>query len=272
MEHSRERTGRLVLVAMFLTAIPGPGGAADHDSSDEAVESFLLNAEVIGIRKMLPGSTYPMALDLRLGGSVRQAAFKYRPADLEDSSPTDRFQHEVAAYRLDRLLGLDMVPVAVIRNVHAEGAVIEWISEAFTEQKLRERGEYPRDPQLLIEQQAVMILFDALILNEDRKESDQLITTGDWKLHLVDHSRAFQTSTEMPPSFLSQPASLSRSLLRRLVLLNTESLGDALEGLLSDAQIEAMLERRTKILEKVAADREKYGDARVFQKQAGLTP
>ena len=87
-----------------------------------------------------------------------------------------------------------------------------------------------------------MNLFDALILNEDRKESDQLITPEDWRLHLLDHSRAFQVGSEAlpPPSSLS-PASLSRSLLQRLIELEAESLSELFEGLLTDAQIEALL-------------------------------
>ena len=246
--------------------------AAEEGMSDEAMERFLLEAEVVRIEQMLPGSTYPMALELEAHGGVRKAAYKYRSADLrqlEDRAdglpPVDSYLHEVAAYRLDRILGLGMVPVAVVRDIHAEGAVIEWISDAETEKSLNERGERPRGSQQLGPQQAVMNLFDALIANQDRKPSDQLITPGDWKLHLVDHSRAFQITDELPQDFLDRPVSLPRSLLLDLSLLNAESLEETLEGLVSTAQIESLLKRRDRILEKISADREKYGDARVFQ-------
>jgi hypothetical protein len=267
--------GRAVCLAALTSlwlAVPALVMAGEDELSDEAMEIFLLDSEVVRVQQMLPGSTYPMAVELRMHGTVRKAVYKYRPADLPHTEDiamgvplADSYLYEVAAYRLDRTLGLGMVPVAVIRDIHAEGAVIEWISDAFTEQQLRERGDYPEDSQPLIQQRDVMNLFDALILNEDRKGSDQLITPEDWKLHLVDHSRAFPVSEEIPPGFLVRPASLSRALLHRLIELDTESLPELLAGLLTDTQIEALLERRDKILGKINSDRQKYGDAKVFQ-------
>ena len=61
------------------------------------------------------------------------------------------------------------------------------------------------------------------------------------------------------------PASLSCPVLRQLVMLNIESLEEAMQGLLAEEQIAAILERRDRIVEKVAADRKKYGDEKVFQ-------
>ena len=246
--------------------------AEEIDISDEAMESFLLNAEVVGIQQMLPGSTYPMAVELESHGTVRRAAYKYRPADLPLTEDTvigeplaDSYLYEVAAYRIDRELGLGLVPVSVIRDIHAEGALIEWIENAMTEEKLRQAADNQGVPESLARQKAVMILFDALILNKDRKPSDQLVTPEDWRLHLLDHSRSFQVSDEVPEAFLSRPVSLPRALLHRLVQLNTESLTELLDGLVTAAQVEAMLRRRDRILEKIALDREKYGDAVVFQ-------
>jgi len=269
--HLRRAVCLLVLISLWF-AVPAVAMVGEDELSDEAMESFLLDSEIVRVQQMLPGSTYPMAVELRMHGTVRKAVYKYRPADLPHTKDiamgvplVDSYLYEVAAYRLDRALGLGMVPVAVIRDIHAEGAVIEWISDATTEKKLKESGDYPEESPPLIQQRDVMNLFDALILNEDRKESDQLITPEDWKLHLVDHSRAFPVSEEIPPGFLARPASLSRALLHRLIELDTESLTELLEGLLTDTQIEALLERRDKILEKINSDRQEYGDAEVFQ-------
>jgi hypothetical protein len=53
-----------------------------------------------------------------------------------EGSSVDSYKHEIAAYRLDRALKLNMVPVAVIRIVKTEGAVIEWIPDSATEQQI----------------------------------------------------------------------------------------------------------------------------------------
>ena len=246
----------LSLAATILVA------AAEEELTDEAKERFLRTARVVRIQEMLPGSTGPMALDL--GGGFGKAVFKYRPADPDSPEAIDSYRHEVAAYRLDRSLGLEMVPVAVIRYIHSEGAVIEWISDASTEEELQEAGEFARISRRVSEQRALMVVFDALISNGDRKTSDQLITPEDGKLHLVDHSRAFQTTSELPAEFLSSPVRLSRSLLERLGGLDAGSLGERLGELLTDAQLVTLLERRDKIVAKVESDRRERGDSSVF--------
>jgi hypothetical protein len=171
----------------------------------------------------------------------------------------------VAAYRLDRALGLNMVPVAVVRHVKVEGAVIEWIQDAFSERERREKNLEPPDSERLVQQQALMHLLDALMLNKTRSETDQLIELDSWHLRLIDHSRAFRESTEMLPSFADRPACLPRSVLSKLEELDGESLNELMAELLSATQIRALLERRDKVLEKISADRERLGDSKVFQ-------
>ena len=262
----------LAVLILTSSAVPAVTLAEEGESSDESMEAFLLDAEVVRIQEMLPGSTFPMALELEMNGTVRKAAYKYRPADLPDSQDIakglplpDSYLYEVAAYRLDRALGLGMVPVAVIRDVHAEGAVIEWISDAGTVKSLKEDGDHPRDSESLGRQLAIMNLFDALISNQDRKPSDQLVTPGDGRLHLLDHSRSFQISDEISQAFLARPASLPRAVLHRLIQLDAGSLSELLAGLVTDAQIESMLRRRDRIVKKIGVDREEFGDDKVFQ-------
>jgi len=62
----------LVGVILLSLAGPGTGAATENDLSDEQTEAFLLNARVVRIIEMLPGSTYPIALELEMGGRVRR--------------------------------------------------------------------------------------------------------------------------------------------------------------------------------------------------------
>jgi hypothetical protein len=261
---------------MLAVGLSGGGAWGDTGSRDKEVERFLLLAEVVEVERIGAGITVPRKLTLELDGETRKAVFKSveseraEPERLEpeegDLSIIDSCRHEIAAYRLDRLLGIDMVPVAVMRKIDARpGAVLEWIPSDFDERRRRKANVAPRDPRVLSHQQDVMELFDALILNLHRDASSQLITQEDWKLHLIDHSRAFRQGTVLPRTFVNTRASLPRSLLDRLEGLDADKLERALGELLGVEQMAALLQRRDKILEKVAADRKEYGDAVVFQ-------
>jgi hypothetical protein len=267
----------LCVAVLFLVAflLLGDPAGADSQLSDQKMERFLLKAEVTRIHMVVSASTNPMAVDLERKGETRRAAFKYGLGERPDPGNTeyagadkpsmDSYKHEVAAYRLDRALDMHMVPVAVIRNVKTEGALVEWISDASTLQELEDRGEYPADGKVLDQQMAAAHLFDALILNVNRKENELLVTPSDWKLHLIDHSRGFRTATNLPESFLAQPAGLSKSTLKNLEKLDKESMEILLGEFLSAAQIDAMLARRDQILKKIQADRELYGDDEVLR-------
>jgi hypothetical protein len=268
-----------VLVLLFLFPLSYllslTDASADPGGRDLQMERFLLEARIVSVEKMIRSTTYPMVLNLELDGTTGRAVFKYRDDRRASDGPARSaaaehfaahgYRHEVAAYRLDRLLSLEMVPVAVLRVVKTDGALIQWIAEASSEKDLRERGERVSDSRLLRRQRAVMNLFDALIQNPDRRESDQLVAPGTSKLHLIDHGRAFGASTVLPESFTGKPASLPRKLLDKLEQLDEPSLREQLGDLLIDAEFAVLLERRDAILMKIAADRRRYGDSKVFQ-------
>lgn len=263
------------LLPVLALSIVGARASAGYSAQDRETERFLRDANVVQIRELISSTTSLMALDLELAGEERVVAFKYKdgprprhlyPAGkLDEVHPPHGYLYEVAAYHLDRRLGLGMVPVAVLRVVKKEGVAIEWLHGLSDLNQLRERGESPNDPERLARQQAQMRVFDALIFNRDRSESDQLIDPATSKLHLIDHGQAFGNSTQLPESFTSEPASLPRSLLANLEALQEKSLLKLLDGLLSEAEIGWLLERRDAILLKIAEDRKLHGDAKVFQ-------
>jgi hypothetical protein len=244
-------------------------GVANISVRDREMECFLEEARIVQIHKVIGSTTFPMSLDLELNGKTGKALFKYSdkdrpPGDRQGPEAADQkfghgYLYEVAAYRLDRMLGLGMVPVVVIRDVNTEGALIEWLSGAVSIKQLRDTGQELPDESWLDRQRAGMNLFDALILNPDRHDSDQLIVPGSATLHIIDHGQAFGCSPEVPESFTARSASLPDSVLKRLEKLTKELLKERLDGSLTDAEIVALLQRRDAILVKIAEDRERYG-------------
>lgn len=242
--------------------------------SDRSVEDFLTRAEVVASKEIGVGVTRPKKLTLELGGRTRHAAFK--TVEIEnlgvtrfakgtaESNFTDDYHYERAAYLLDRELGLHMVPVTVLREVDNEdGAVVDWIEGAFNEHERREQGRAPDDPERFRRQQALMRLFDALLYNVDRNQSNQLFDE-DWNLHLIDHTRSFRIKKALPDLFASMQAGLPREMLPRLEALDLPGLQRTMAGLLSKSRIKALLARRDAILAKIERDRELYGDGEVL--------
>lgn len=260
MEDSRSQDAFQVAILLLFGILLAAASPAAELSTDRSVEKFLLKASVVQIHMVMTATTYPMAVDLESKREVRRAMFKYGH---HEGPPRDSYLHEVAAYRLDRALDLHMVPVSVVREIKTPGALIEWVDSARSVEDLRAENDLRLDSRALLDQQAVMAVFDALISNSDRKESDQLVT-ADGGLHLIDHSRAFQTLTELPEEFVAHPCRLPKDLEKRLAKLEAKPLTVLFEGLLDEEQIRAVLERRDRILDKIAADRETLGETAVY--------
>jgi hypothetical protein len=232
---------------------------AKNDLSDAEIERFLREGKVVETKEIGEGITRPLRVVLELDGKRRRAAFKtvevHRPGltYFEGAPPesnfTDSYRYERAAYRLDRHLGLGMVPVAVIRRLDGkEGALVDWVENAIDEEERRARNLQPLDPEGFERQRGLMHVFDALLFNVDRNLGNQLITLGDWRLHLIDHTRAFRQQTGLPPRLDAVRMRLPETVVERLRALDAEGLGALTEGLLTKSRMKALLARRDRIL------------------------
>ena len=243
--------------------------------SDLEIETLLLEGRVVDRENLDVGVTLPERLWLERDGHRVSAAFKHLDyerkglTEFERAPPElnfkDSYRYERAAYLLDRLLGLGMVPVTVLRREQSkEGALVAWVEDAITEQERLRLKLAPEDTDLLIRQRADMRLFDALVYNLDNNLGNQLWTQHDWKLHLIDHSRAFRQQKSLPESFEKRPVSLTQELYDVLRTLEESQIREALGKVLSPRELKTLLVRMDRILKKIELDRSKYGDGFVF--------
>jgi hypothetical protein len=160
------------------------------------------------------------------------------------------YEKEIAAWRLDRELGLGMVPPAARRTVKGKkGALMLWAGKLRSEAD-RAEGEFERpnwcasgnDYQL-------MYVFDALLHNPRTTESIRY-TWAQKSLVLTDHLQAFGTQSDIPEYLRGADVVVPRELGVRLAALDRECLEGLLGDLLSGRQIRAVLERRDRILER----------------------
>ncbi len=260
-------------ILAVTTLLPTAAVAQISLFSDAEVEQCLSEAEIGKKAGKLVGVTKPEHLEIDCSIEIESAVFKLLDehrrgvtrlgGGATEMNFSDSYKYERAAYLLDRELGLGMVPVAVIRNIKGdEGALVAWIPNAGHEASM----ERPTGPQMaaLAQQKALMGLFDALILNVDRRQENWMIDKETWDLYLIDHSRAFRDRKKLPDGFADKLVRMDQSLYTNLEALNEERLTELLEDLVSGAQIESLLARRDLILQKIDQDREVYGDSIVF--------
>jgi Icc-related predicted phosphoesterase len=227
---------------------------AAAEKSDGEMQHFLAEAEIVDSRYLGRGTTRPRLLELQMNGEQRRGIFK-TVENGDNPSPgeaTDRYQHEVAAYRLDRRLGLGMVPATVLREIDGQqGSLQAWVEGAVDQEAAESYNLELFDTETVAKQIDQGAVFDALIGNFDREPDDFLRPVNRDGILLIDHSKAFSTSPELPWDADSSPA-VDPQLLSELQALDRESLGELLGDLISDRQIEALVHRRDGILSRLS--------------------
>jgi hypothetical protein len=227
---------------------------AAAEKSDGELQHFLAQAEIVDSRYLGRGTTRPRLLELQMNGEQRRGIFK-TVENGDNPSPgeaTDRYQHEVAAYRLDRKLGLNMVPATVLREIDGQqGSVQAWVEGAVDQEAAESYNLELFDTEMVAKQLDQGEVFDALIGNFDRELDDFLRPVNRDGILLIDHSKAFSTSPELPWSE-DISVSIDSQLLGVLRSLDRQTLDELLGDLISDRQIEAMLQRRDGILDRLS--------------------
>jgi hypothetical protein len=229
----------------------GPDGKPLPFTRDEEILEFLRTAEIVSMKDVPEGITHPRKVLLKKDGIQMHAVFR----DVNEEKAMvrlksgktevgfrDSFVFESAAYELSRLLGLDNVPPVVPRRVRAKsGSLQVWIENAMTETVRREKGLKPPNPQEWTRQVSTQRIFDALINNTDRNLGNTLIDSN-WKMWMIDHTRAFRIQPELRNEPLLQ--SCERALWEKLRALDAAAVKERLKEYLREQEINAVLERR----------------------------
>lgn len=110
---------------------PAPSAASPSDAEKE---QFLLTAKIVKSKRLDIGVTGSLRATLSDGKVTHDAHIqtvnvrkrKHESAAGVEYAFRDSFKFNIAAYRLDRLIGLGMVPVSVEREFKGEPAAFTW--------------------------------------------------------------------------------------------------------------------------------------------------
>jgi hypothetical protein len=222
-------------------------------------EEFLRNAPIERVEEVPVGVTKPKRAFFAKGGLAGSVVVKHLPMG-QRAGFWEAYKSEIAAYELDRLLSLDMVPVTIERRVEGDLASAQLWVEGCRLLKDVDQKLCPR-PIEWAKQVCRQRVFDNLVGNIDRNAGNMLVD-GAWNVILIDHSRAFAVD-RMP--FEKEMTRIDRELFGRLQALDEAGLKDRVRPwLLSDGQMRGILKRRERIVahfERIARER---GEAAVF--------
>jgi len=224
----------------------------------EMVE-FLRTAPIDRTERIPIGVTHPLKAFFAPGGPVLAAAVKHLPPGRQEGF-WESYKSEIAAYEMDRLLGLDMVPVTVERRVGDSLASVQlWVENCRQLSKV-DQSSCPK-PDEWAKQVCRQRVFDNLVGNIDRNAGNLLIDP-EWNLILIDHSRAF-AANELP--FEKQSTRIDRELLGRLKALDRATLDKhLLPWLMFESNVRDLLKRRDKIVAHFEALAREKGESVVF--------
>jgi len=226
----------------------------------QALEDHLRTAEVVKMEDIGLGVTKPRRAYLAPGGPVDRMAWKtIRPGI--HSGYWESYKSEIAAYELDKLLGLEMIPPTVERRVQGDlGAAVMWVAPIKSFKDLGGPPPGPADKLGFWNRQLIRAkMFDNLIANIDPNLGNWLVDPS-WNLILIDHTRSFTTKKDM----VHQLTRIDLELWDRMKALTVESLTPVLEKWIGNREIRAIIERRDRmqaVIDKLVAAK---GEAAVF--------
>ena len=228
------------------------GSAKVWEGRNAEFEEFLRKAPFTKVEEVPIGVTRPKRGYFEPGGLAVSAAWKVLPPG-RPAGYWESYKSEIAAYELDKLLGLGMVPPVVEKRYKGDlGAAILWLSPV---KSWRSAEPLPK-PEKWNRTAVRMKMFDNLICNTDRNAGN-LLVDDQWNLYLIDHSRAFIEDKKL----VSTMTRIDPELWDKMLALNEATLSAALSQWLDRGMIRAILRRRDAMKVVVAGLVKQWGDA-----------
>ena len=232
----------------------GVDGAPLPFQTQDQIEYALRNAVVISMKKLNIGVAGVRKVVLEIDGTRLHAAF--RDVDIYSPLWTDKRKSrlsfrdcclfECAAYELSKMLGMKNVPPVVLRRIEGTMGTLQiWVENTMMEKERLKRKISAPDKALWNGQLLGMKVFDSLIFNDDRNQGNILIDEN-WKVWLIDHTRAFRPISSLPDPKTVQYC--SREMWDRLKKLEENEIKSSLENFIRQNELEALFRRKSDLI------------------------
>lgn len=231
-----------------ITPIKHPRGVGmrpDMMSADE-LEQLLQHGEIRAQEKQPSGTVV-----VKVGDDKRVVSAIF------DKRQGRGFYPDVAAYRLDRLLQLEMVPVTVVRKVNGVDGSLQFLAERYSDEAQRSASGLGAGAQCSLEDQwNAMYVFDVLIYNEGRSLQRMLYDTASWRLMLSQHDLAFANRKGRPKHLMGISLAISDGWKQALNRMTEEVVIENLGEVLDKRRLAALMARRDQLLRESAVEQQ----------------
>jgi hypothetical protein len=243
------------LAAGFLT-IFAQSASAPAGLTHAQKEEFLLKAKVVSVKPAAKGITNTVRATLSDGQLTHDVSIQ-RIDETSHNFETnmgmerifrDSWEFNVAAYKLDRLLGLNMIPATVERTYQGSHAAFTWwVDDVMMDEGERQSKKLQSpDKQTWSDQMAIVNVFDQLIYNIDRNVGN-LLYDKNWQLWMIDHTRAFRSNPDLMDAKVLKRC--DSALLEKMKQLDAATLKKEIGAYdVGSDQIKGLLARRDKIV------------------------
>ena len=199
---------RFVWLTVALLALSGPAFLAQEPAAGQAqgskiwlgrnaeFEEFLRTAPIERVERVAVGIQGILHAYFKPGGLAAGAAVRNIPPGKRDGY-FESYKSEIAAYKLDRMLDLNMVPPTVERTYDGKDASVQlWVENTIMLRDRNKKGLSDPNPHRWNQNVHRAYAFDYLTGNTDNNEGNWLFDPV-WNVYKVDCSRCFAGTVQL---------------------------------------------------------------------------
>jgi hypothetical protein len=248
-------------------AVAAPAAAQTTEPSSSKIwvgrykefEEFLRTAEIERTTTVSVGVLGIKRAYFKPGGlAVSGALRSIRPGKYDGF--WESYRSEIAAYKLDRILELDMVPPTVERRFNGDIVSLQlWGRDLRMLGQVQEQNLRPSNLEDYSFQLRRQKVFHNLVGNIDPNQGNILFDPV-WNVILIDFSRAFTNTRTLK----FEATAIDRQFLDRVKALDRETLRREIGDFVEPGAVEAILMRRNDIVKGFEKQAKQKGASQVF--------